>query len=138
MKIYNKLSHLLISLTLIFNQLGVDLNLHYCGGSFSSLSFINQSTDCGMHSKTDINSSKVLSYNSESCCEDKTLNTYLIDFQFEPIFEIENHKLSTSTFVNYTFNNLEPFLTKNLPAKDSPPVNKNKKYLLFTQLLYYS
>ena len=136
MKIYRKLSHLLISFVLIFNQLGVDFNMHYCGGSFSSLSFINQSTDCGMHSGTDINLDNVPTYSSESCCKDQILNTNLIDTQLEPILEINNQELSNSSFFKYNFNRVDKFLIKCHLFKEFPLIQK-KKYLLFVQIIDY-
>ena len=136
MKIFKKLSHLLISFVLIFNQLGVDFNMHYCGGSFSSLSFISQSTNCGMHSETDLNLYNVSSFSSESCCKDRILNTNLIDSQFEQIFEINNQELSNSSSFKHNFNKVERFLIKVCLFDESPPIQK-KKYLLFVQLIDY-
>ena len=49
MNFFKNSFHLIVSLLLIFNQLGFDFNLHYCGDSFSSISFLNQSKNCGMH-----------------------------------------------------------------------------------------
>ena len=136
MKMHKKLSHLLISFVLIFNQLGVDFNMHYCGGSFSSLSFINQSIDCGMHSETDLNSGNVPTYSSESCCKDRILNTKLIDTQLEPIFEINNPELSNSSFFKYNFIRVEKFLIKGHLFEEPPPI-QTKKYLLFVQIIDY-
>jgi len=139
MNFFKNSSHLIVSLLLIFNQLGFDFNLHYCGDSFSSISFLNQSKNCGMHlEEVDKSNNDMFSDISKSCCSDSKLNTDLIDVQVESVFKINKQELSNSSFINQNLNEAKLFPIWKFLFEKPPPINKNKKYLLFVQLIYYA
>ena len=128
-------SHSIVSLLLVFNQLGFDFNIHYCGENFSSISFLHQSTDCGMH-KVQINiSNQTFNFNSDNCCADSQLNINSIDFQDEPVIKIQ--KLNNSIASQNIYFQFYDSVNQDLFYWDPPPITKNKNYLLFLQLLVY-
>ena len=132
-------SHLIVSLLLIFNQLGLDFNLHYCGGSISSISFLSQSKNCGMHqAELDKLKNSFFSDILKSCCTDSQLNTNLIDVQVESVFKINKQEFSNSSFIYQNLSETKLFPIWKFLFEKPPQINKNKKYLLFVQLIYYA
>jgi len=128
-------SHLIVSLLLIFNQLGFDFNLHYCGENLSSISFLHQSADCGMHKMQINKSNQAFNFNSDKCCADSQLNINSMDFQAKSLIKIQ--KLTNSVVAQNNFIQSYNSINQDLFYWDPPPITKNKNYLLFVQLLVY-
>ena len=127
----------IISILLIFNQLGLSINLHYCGGNFSSISIFNLSTNCEMHQSKHSGSIHHLSFTPEKCCLDEVLAINFNDFQFESIIELEFHKLNYSGKNIISFISNFNFIKTEISIPDPPPLNQIKQYLLGVQLLVY-
>jgi hypothetical protein len=120
---------------LVFNQLGFDFNIHYCGENLSLISFLHQSANCGMHQVQINKSNQDFSFNSDKCCSDSQLNIDSIDIQAESL--IKNQKITNSVVVQNNFIQSYKPVNQDLFYWYPPPITKNKKYLLFVQLLVY-
>jgi hypothetical protein len=127
----------IISILLIFNQLGLSINLHYCGGNFSSISIFNLSTNCEMHQSEHSGSLHHLSFTSEKFCSDEVLAINLNDFQLESIIELEFYKLNYPEKNRKSFISNFNFIKTEIYIPDPPPLNQIKQYLLGVQLLVY-
>ena len=139
MGLFRKLSNFIVALLLVFNQSGFEFNIHYCGGEVSSISFLHQATSCGMHQIISDKLNKSNSYSSKSCCDDNQLNASSIDIQIESVFNIFKQELVTSNLVDLSLKKSVSTFFNNFLIKDPPQLNKNKnkRYLLFVQLIDY-
>ena len=127
----------IISILLIFNQLGLSINLHYCGGNFSSISIFNLSINCEMHESKHSGSLNHLSLTSEKCCSDQVLAINFNDFQLESIIELEFHKLKFQGKNRKSYISNFNFIKTEISIPDPPPIKQIKQYLLGVQLLVY-
>jgi len=127
----------LIVLLLIFNQLGINQSMHFCGGSLFSVSFYSQSKQCGMHELNSEKEDNSYNFNSKKCCKDSQLYFSTNDFQNELISE-SKCEIKSSKKVYYHNSVFDSYWTKKL-SKDlhPPPLLKKKLYLLNLQLLVY-
>ena len=67
MGIRKNTTNLLIVSLLIFNQLGINHIMHFCGGRLFSVSFFNQSKQCGMHELNSEKEDDSYNFKSKKC-----------------------------------------------------------------------
>ena len=127
----------LIVFLLIFNQLGINQSMHFCGGRLFSFSFLNEPKQCGMHESNSEKEDDSYNFNSKKCCKDSQLYFSTNDFQNELISEL-NCEIKSLKKVFYNNLVVDSYWTKK-PFKNihPPPLLKKKLYLLNFQLLVY-
>ena len=137
MGIRKNITDLLIVSLLIFNQLGINHIMHFCGGRLFSVSFFNQSKQCGMHELNSEKEDDSYNFKSKKCCKDSQLYFSTNDFQNELISE-SNCEIKSSKKVFYHNLVANSYWTKKLSNNlHPPPLIKKKLYLLNFQLLVY-
>ena len=133
----------LISLSLailIFgSNFGYALNIHYCGGEISKVSFAFNPKNCGMENKkeNDIPSKKELS--KKSCCED---NTLVHQGQYSTKVQVKDW---TNFLTPNSFLPLKPFglqlqaffVNENSQIWSPPPILSKQLFLHHQSLIFY-
>lgn len=137
MSLQKNATNSLIVFLLIFNQLGINQSMHFCGGRLFSVSFFNEPKQCGMHESNSEKEDDSYNFNSKKCCKDSQLYFSTNDFQNELISELN---FEIKSFKKVFYNNLvvDSYWTKK-PLKNlhPPPLLKKKLYLFNFQLLVY-
>ena len=133
----------LISLSLailIFgSNFGYALNIHYCGGEISKISFAFNPKKCGMENKkeNEVPSKKELS--KKSCCQDNTLvyqGQYPIKVQVKEWtnFLTPNSSLPPKPF---GFQLQAFFVIENSQKWSPPPILSKQLFLHYQSLVFY-
>tara|TARA_Y100001958_G_C21166205_1_gene498992 strand:+ start:734 stop:1153 length:420 start_codon:yes stop_codon:yes gene_type:complete len=133
----------LISLSLailIFgSNFGYALNIHYCGGEISKISFAFNPKKCGMENKkeNEVPSKKELS--KKSCCQDNTLvyqGQYPIKVQVKEWtnFLTPNSSLPPKPF---GFQLQAFFVIENSQKWSPPPILSKQLFLHYQSLIFY-
>lgn len=137
MSLQKNATNSLIVFLLIFNQLGINQSMHFCGGRLFSFSFLNEPKQCGMHESNSEKEDDSYNFNSKKCCKDYQLYFSTNDFQNELISEL-NCEIKSLKKVFYNNLVVDSYWTKK-PLKNlhPPPLLKKKLYLLNFQLLVY-
>ena len=137
MSLQKNATNSLIVFLLIFNQLGINQSMHFCGGRLFSFSFLNEPKQCGMHESNSEKEDDSYNFNSKKCCKDSQLYFSTNDFQNELISEL-NCEIKSLKKVFYNNLVVDSYWTKK-PFKNlhPPPLLKKKLYLLNFQLLVY-
>ena len=137
MSLQKNATNSLIVFLLIFNQLGINQSMHFCGGRLFSFSFLNEPKQCGMHESNSEKEDDSYNFNSKKCCKDYQLYFSTNDFQNELISEL-NCEIKSLKKVFYNNLVVDSYWTKK-PFKNlhPPPLLKKKLYLLNFQLLVY-
>ena len=137
MSLQKNATNSLIVFLLIFNQLGINQSMHFCGGRLFSVSFLNEPKQCGMHESNSEKEDDSYNFNSKKCCKDYQLYFSTNDFQNELISEL-NCEIKSLKKVFYNNLVVDSYWTKK-PLKNlhPPPLLKKKLYLLNFQLLVY-
>ena len=137
MSLQKNATNSLIVFLLIFNQLGINQSMHFCGGRLFSVSFFNEPKQCGMHESNSEKEDDSYNFNKKKCCKDSQLYFSTNDFQNELISELN---FEIKSFKKVFYNNLvvDSYWTKK-PLKNlhPPPLLKKKLYLFNFQLLVY-
>ena len=133
----------LISLSLailIFgSNFGYALNIHYCGGEISKVSFVFNPKNCGMENKkeSEVPSKKELS--KKSCCEDNTL-VYQIQYPTKAQVKDWTNFLTPNSFLPLKplgFQLQAFFVNENSQKWSPPPILSKQLFLHYQSLIFY-
>ena len=69
----NRLISLSLAILIFGSNFGYALNIHYCGGQISKVSFAFNPKNCGMETKKENEVPFKKELSKKSCCEDNTL-----------------------------------------------------------------
>ena len=137
MLLIKNICNLFIVLLLTINQIGIINNMHFCSGKLFSVSFFNQSKNCGMHESNSVKDYDSLTFIPEKCCQDSELNLSTKEFKKESKLDLKFKIKSTNKAV---YDNL---ITYNLASKEfsidlqPPPLINKKLFIINLQLLVY-
>jgi len=128
---------LLLCIVFLASNVGFALNIHFCGGSVSEISFIWNKAGCDMpddHKNDSDQYSK--NFKDEDCCNDEILIVQKTDSERISVKQINNFSdnfsilLSNASFVKEVF-----FTNLNLKKIKYPP--PAKLFLLFSSFIFY-
>ena len=134
--VFKNICNSLIVFLLIFNQLGLSHNMHFCGGKLFSISFYNNITKCGMHKIKLDDTNNSLDLSTQDCCKDTQLNYNTNDFKNQSTFELNYPKKTINKFIcgnpiNYKYAH------RKISSYSDPPILIQKFYINSLQLLFY-
>ena len=133
----------LISLSLVVlifgSNFGYALNIHYCGGEISKVSFAFNPKNCGMENKkeNEILSKKELS--KKSCCEDNTL-VYQGQYPIKVQVKDWTNFLTPNIFLPlkpFGFQLQAFFVNENSQKWSPPPILSKQLFLHYQALIFY-
>ncbi len=137
MLLIKNICNFFIVLLLTFNQIGIINNMHFCSGKLFSVSFFNQSKNCGMHESNPGKDYDSLTFNRENCCQDSELYLSTKEFKKESKLDLKFKIKSTNKAV---YDNLitYDYASKEFSSDLHPPPLINKKlFIINLQLLVY-
>ncbi len=126
----------LVVFLLIFNQLGVNHNMHFCGGKLFSISSHNNIKKCEMHKLKLDDTNNSLNLSTQNCCKDTQLNYTTNDFKNQSTSELNYPKKTINKFifgnpVNYRY------AYRIIANYSDPPILIQKFYIDSLRLLFY-
>ena len=137
MLLIKNICNFFIVFLLTINQIGIINNMHFCSGKLFSVSFFNQSKNCGMHESNSVKDYDSLTFIPEKCCQDTQLHFSTKEFKKELTLDLKFKIKPTNKAV---YDNL---IIYNLASKEfssdlhPPPLINKKLFLINSQLLVY-
>lgn len=134
-----RLISLSLAILIFGSNFGYALNIHYCGGQISKVSFAFNPKNCGMETKkeNEVPSKKELS--KKPCCQDNTLvyqGQYPTKVQVKDWTNIltSNSSLAIKPF-GYQLQTL--FVNENSQKWSPPPIISKQLFLHYQSLIFY-
>ena len=133
----------LISLSLVVlifgSNFGYALNIHYCGGQISKVSFAFNPKNCGIENKKENEVPYKKEFSKKSCCEDNTLifqGQYPTKVQVKDWTNIltSNSSLAVKPF-GFQLQTL--FVNENSQKWSPPPILSKQLFLHYQSLIFY-
>jgi len=135
-----RLISLSLAILIFGSNFGYALNIHYCGGEISKVSFAFNPKDCGMETKKENEVPFTKELSKKSCCED---NTLIFQGQYPIKGQVKDwtNNLSLKKFLPlkpYRFQ-LEAFFVNDNSTKWSPPppILSKQLFLHHQALIFY-
>ncbi len=135
-----RLISLSLAILIFGSNFGYALNIHYCGGEISEVSFAFNPKNCGMETKKENEVPFKKELSKKSCCED---NTLIFQGQYPIKDQVKDwtNNLSLKKFLPlkpYRFQ-LQAFFVKDNSTKWSPPppILSKQLFLHYQSLIFY-
>jgi len=134
-----RLIGLSLAILIFGSNFGYALNIHYCGGEISKVSFAFNPKNCGMENKKENEVPYKKELSKKSCCEDNTLvfqNQYLTKVQVK---DWTNILISSSSLPikPFGFQLQTFFVNKNSHKWNPPPILSKQLFLHYQSLIFY-
>ena len=137
MSLIKNICNFFIVFFLTISQIGINHNMHFCGGKLFSVSFFNQSKYCGMHESNFGNDNESFTYIPENCCKDTQLHFSTKEFKNEFTLDLK-FEIKLTNKIIYDNIIVDDFFFKESSSDLHPPPLINKKiFLINSQLLVY-
>lgn len=131
---------LYLAILILGSNFGYALNIHYCGGEISKVSFVFNPKNCGMETnkENEVPFKKELS--KKTCCEDNTLifqgqhpnkiesKSWTNKLILKNILPLKPHKFQLETF----------FVYEDSAKWSPPPILSKHLFLYYQSLIFYS
>ena len=129
---------LYLAILIFGSNFGYALNIHYCGGKMSKVSFAFNPKNCGMETKkeNEVPSKKELS--KKPCCEDNTL-VYQGHYPTKVQVKDWTNFLTPNIFLPlkpFGFQ-LQAFVNENSQKWSPPPILSKQLFLHYQSLVFY-
>ena len=134
-----RLISLSLAILIFGSNFGYALNIHYCGGEISKVSFAFNPKNCGMETKkeNEVPSKKELS--KKPCCED---NTLVYQGQYPTKVQVKDwsNSLTPNSFLSlkpFGFQLQAFFVIENSLKWSPPPILSKQLFLHYQSLIFY-
>ena len=134
-----RLISLSLAILIFGSNFGYALNLHYCGGQISKVSFAFNPKNCGIENKKENEVPYKKEFSKKSCCEDNTLifqGQYPTKVQVKDWTNIltSNSSLAVKPF-GFQLQTL--FVNENSQKWSPPPILSKQLFLHYQSLIFY-
>ena len=134
-----RLISLSLAILIFGSNFGYALNLHYCGGQISKVSFAFNPKNCGIENKKENEVPYKKEFSKKSCCED---NTLIFQGQYPTKVQVKDWTniltSNSSLAVNpFGFQLQTLFVNENSQKWSPPPILSKQLFLHYQSLIFY-